>query len=79
MIQRLLKSTGEFTCAMCLTQFDTGEHCPYVLMCGHNVCYKSIKRMGKRLRTRSRKMHIECPMCKFKPIYKMRFKRPMRK
>jgi len=34
-------------CNICLTDFNTSDHLPYVLKCGHNLCYMSAKRISE--------------------------------
>ena len=38
-----LTQSSILACPVCSQNFDTGDHAPFVLACGHNVCAKFIE------------------------------------
>ena len=44
-------------CSVCYTPFNYSTHEPYVLLCGHNICKQSIKKLFHN-------EVIECPICR---------------
>jgi len=47
---------------VCYTSFNYSTHEPYVLLCGHNICKQSIKKLFHN-------EQIECPICRKECAY----------
>ena len=56
------KLNDAFQCSICLSSFDTDDHIPLILLCGHNICPFSAQ-------TIIDEGIIVCPLCKQRNEY----------
>ena len=51
-------------CEKCLSPWDTENHIPKILACGHTICQTCIYEMSKKILSKEEKL-FKCPICNY--------------
>ena len=51
-------------CEKCLSPWDTENHIPKILACGHTICQNCIYEMSKKILSKEEKL-FKCPICNY--------------
>ena len=51
-------------CEKCFCPWDTENHIPKILACGHTICQNCIYEMSKKILSKEEKL-FKCPICNY--------------